>query len=77
MGCAVATHNLAEFAEMDGNVAEARRRYEEASALAGAIGFEEGIENANDGLRRLDGGGSGGTGGKRKKGGWWKTISNT
>jgi len=59
-------------------VAEARRRYEEASALAGAIGFEEGIENANEGLRRLDGGGNGGApGGKRKKGSWWKTISNT
>jgi len=69
---------LAEFAEMEGNVAEARRRYEEASALAGAIGFEEGIENANEGLRRLDGGGAGGgPGEKRKKGSWWKTISNT
>ena len=77
MGCAVATHNLAEFAEMEGNVAEARRRYKEAAGLAGAIGFEEGIENANEGLRRLDGGGSGGPGGKRKKGSWWKTISNT
>jgi len=24
MACAVATHNLGEFAEMDGNIAEAR-----------------------------------------------------
>jgi hypothetical protein len=30
MGCAVATHNIGEFAEMDGDIAEARRKYEEA-----------------------------------------------
>jgi hypothetical protein len=26
LGCAVATHNLGEFAEMDGDIAEARRK---------------------------------------------------
>jgi hypothetical protein len=43
IGCAVATHNLGEFAEMDGDIREARRR------------FEEGVGNAEKGLRRLDG----------------------
>ncbi|SLM36272.1 Tetratricopeptide-like helical domain [Lasallia pustulata] len=54
-GCAAATHNLGEFAEMDGDVAEARRRYEEARGLSGAIGFEEGVRNAEAGLKRLKG----------------------
>lgn len=64
-GCAVATHNLGEFAEMDGNIAEARDRYEEAESLANAINFPEGVANANEGLRRLSGDGRG----KRKR--WW------
>jgi hypothetical protein len=52
-GCAVATHNLGEFAEMDGNIVEARKRYEEAKSLAKAIGFQEGVINSEDGLRRI------------------------
>lgn len=55
IGCAVATHNLAEFAEMDGNLNEARERYHEAGSLAHAIGFEEGVANADEGLRRVKG----------------------
>lgn len=51
--CAVATHNLGEFAEMDGNLTEARRRYTEAKRLAQAIAFKEGVANAEAGLRRL------------------------
>ena len=51
--CAVATHNLGEFAEMDGNIVEARKRYEEAKSLAKAIGFTEGVINSEDALRRL------------------------
>lgn len=54
-GCAVATHNLGEFAEMDGNVREARERYEEAYSLAHAIGFEEGRQAAAEGLQRVSG----------------------
>jgi hypothetical protein len=54
-GCAVATHNLGEFAEMDGNLREARKRYEEAKSLAKAIGFQLGVINSEDGLRRLEG----------------------
>ncbi|RDW79878.1 hypothetical protein BP6252_04516 [Coleophoma cylindrospora] len=54
VGCAVATHNLGEFAEMDGNIREARKRYEEARALAKAIGFEEGLQNSDLALKRLE-----------------------
>ena len=53
VGCAVATHNLGEFAEMDGNIAEARRKYLEARGLAQVIGFQEGVANADAALRRL------------------------
>ncbi|OJD29168.1 tpr domain-containing protein [Diplodia corticola] len=55
MACAVATHNLGEFAEMEGRISEARRRYTEASSLAKAIGFEEGHQNSEEGIRRLGG----------------------
>lgn len=55
LACAVATHNLGEFAEMEGRIAEARRRYTEAASLAKAIGFEEGLQNSNDGIKRLKG----------------------
>jgi hypothetical protein len=53
VGCAVATHNLGEFAEMDGDIAEARRLYEEARSLARAMGFQEGVVNSEAALRRL------------------------
>lgn len=53
VGCSVATHNLGEFAEMDGNVAEARERYEEAGSIAHATNFGEGVISANEGLKRL------------------------
>ncbi len=53
VGCAVATHNLAEFAEMEGLLAEAEKRYREAASLANAIGFEEGLRNAQEGLSRV------------------------
>ncbi|KAI9727804.1 MAG: hypothetical protein M1834_007951 [Cirrosporium novae-zelandiae] len=58
-GCAVATHNLGELAEMDGNVGEARTRYAEAMRMAGAVGFEDGVMRAREALERLDGGGKG------------------
>jgi hypothetical protein len=53
VGCAVATHNLGEFAEMVGDIEEARKRFGEAKSLAKAIGFQEGVINAEDGLRRI------------------------
>ena len=65
-GCVVATHNLGEFAEMDGNITEARERYEEAGSIAHAIGFEEGVVQADEGLKRI---GAGQSGGAKKA--WW------
>lgn len=53
MGCAVALHNLGEFAEMKGNLAEAKKMYGEAASLAKAIGFEEGVENSQGRLKEL------------------------
>lgn len=53
VGCAVATHNLGEFFEMEGKLKEARQKYEEAASLAKAVGFEDGRTNANAGLKRL------------------------
>ena len=53
VGCAVATHNLGEFAEMLGKVEEAREKYQEAKSLAKAVGFQEGLINSEAALRRL------------------------
>jgi hypothetical protein len=53
VGCAVATHNLGEFLEMEGKIREAREKYQEAASLAKAIGFAEGQTNAKAGLKRL------------------------
>ncbi|KAF2003655.1 hypothetical protein P154DRAFT_519879 [Amniculicola lignicola CBS 123094] len=55
VGCAVATHNLAEFFEQQGSLKEARLKYEEAASLAKAAGFREGQVNARAGLKRLKG----------------------
>jgi hypothetical protein len=53
VGCAVATHNLGEFFEMEGKVKEAREQYEAAAKMAKAVGFVEGNANARAGLMRL------------------------
>ncbi|KAG9232585.1 hypothetical protein BJ875DRAFT_505907 [Amylocarpus encephaloides] len=53
IGCATAIINLGNFAMMDGNIAEARKRFEEGRSLAEAIGFKEGVEGANESLRQL------------------------
>ncbi|KAG0642320.1 hypothetical protein HOY80DRAFT_652128 [Tuber brumale] len=55
LGCAVATHNLAEFAEMLGDRELARQRYLEARSLARAMGAEEGVRRAEEGLKRVGG----------------------
>lgn len=57
VGCAVATHNLAEFAEMDGEVQEARRLYGEAVVMARKVGFEEGVKTSQEALKRIGGNG--------------------
>ncbi|CAD0093135.1 unnamed protein product [Aureobasidium vineae] len=53
VGCAVALHNLGEFAEMNKDIIEAKKHYKEAISLARAIGFEDGLENSSAALRRL------------------------
>ncbi|THW40605.1 hypothetical protein D6D21_06753 [Aureobasidium pullulans] len=53
VGCAVALHNLGEFAELNKDIMEAKKRYKEAVSLARAIGFEDGLENSSAALRRL------------------------
>jgi hypothetical protein len=52
VGCAVATHNLGEFFEMEGKLGEARQRYEEAASLAKKMGFKDGLVNARAGIKR-------------------------
>lgn len=52
-GCAVATINLGDFALMDGNVEEARRRFEEGKGLSKGIGFLAGVTRAEDSLKGL------------------------
>lgn len=42
-----------EFAEMNKNIKEAKKRYKEAISIAKAIGFEDGLENSSAALRRL------------------------
>lgn len=54
IGCAVATHNLGEFAEMAGDLPIATRYYQEAESLAKGIGFEDGVKNARDGIVRVE-----------------------
>lgn len=39
---------------MDGNIKEARKRFEEAKALAKAIGFQDGVDNAELALKRVE-----------------------
>lgn len=55
VGCAVATHNLGEIAEMTLDFEVARRKFEEARSLAKAIGFKEGVKNADEALKRIQG----------------------
>ncbi|CBX94046.1 hypothetical protein IAQ61_003920 [Plenodomus lingam] len=52
VACAVATHNLGEFLEMEGKISQARTLYEEAGRLSRKIGFKEGQGNAKAGLQR-------------------------
>ena len=53
VGCAVAMHNLGEFAEMAGEKGQARERYAEAVSLARAVGFAEGVQNGEERLKGL------------------------
>ena len=52
-GCAVATINLGDFAIMEGDVEEARRRYEEGRGISKGIGFQVGVQRADELLKDL------------------------
>ncbi|TVY83103.1 TPR repeat-containing protein P27G11.02 [Lachnellula suecica] len=54
ISCAVATHNLGEFAEMLGDVKGAMQKFNEAKSLARAVGFQEGVINSEKALKRLE-----------------------
>ena len=51
--CAVATINLGDFAIMEGDLAEARNRFEEGKSLSKAIGFPDGIGRADESIKEL------------------------
>lgn len=53
VACVVATYNLGEIAELQKKPALAKQRYNEAKALAGGLGFEDGVAMADAALRRL------------------------
>ena len=51
--CAVATINLGDFAMMEGDLAEARKKFEEGKSLSKAIEFPDGIGKADESLKEL------------------------
>jgi hypothetical protein len=51
--CAVALCNLADIAGLSGDMAEARRRFEEALAMSKMIGYAPGVSQAESGLESL------------------------
>jgi hypothetical protein len=51
--CAVSLCNLADIAQLSGDVAEARRMFEQAIAFSKKIDFPAGLEQAEKGLRKL------------------------
>lgn len=55
VGCAVATHNLGEFAEMSKDIDLAQKKYREAISIARAVGFQEGVEQSSARLKELEG----------------------
>ena len=52
-GCAVATINLGDFALMEGNLEEAKKRYEEGKGISKGIGFPDGVAKAEELLKDL------------------------
>ena len=53
VGCAVATITLGDLARLEGRNERARRYWEEGKGLARAIGYEEGVKRAEEGLKGL------------------------
>jgi hypothetical protein len=55
IACAVTTHNLAELADMSGDTVTAKRLFQEAKSLSKTIHFEDGVKEASQALKRLQG----------------------
>ncbi len=53
-GCVVATINLGDFALMEGNLQDARKRFEEGKGLSKGIGFLDGLRRADESLKELE-----------------------
>ncbi|RKF73262.1 TPR repeat-containing protein P27G11.02 [Golovinomyces cichoracearum] len=53
-GCTVAIFNLAEIAEMRGDLINARKKYEEAAEMAKSIGFKVGLKKSRTALKRIE-----------------------
>lgn len=51
--CAVALCNLADIAEMMGDVEEAKRRFKEGLEFGKQVGFEPAVTQAQEGLKRV------------------------
>ena len=51
--CAVATINLGDFALMEGDLAEARKRFEQGKSLSKGIGFPDGVGRADESMKEL------------------------
>jgi len=51
--CAVALCNLGDIASLRGDLAEARRRFEQAQAMSKQVGFPAGVEESAKRLRQL------------------------
>lgn len=54
-GCVVASVNLGDLAMMEGDLEEALKRYEQGRLLGKTIGFAEGIEMAERGIKQIEG----------------------
>ena len=54
VGCAASMINLGGFYQMEGLTGEAREWFEEGKEVSRAVGYTMGVEEAEDGLRRLD-----------------------
>ena len=52
--CAVTMVNMGDFAEMEGDLQEARRWYGEGMELSKRVGFKEGVKRGKEGLQSLD-----------------------
>ena len=53
VGCAVATITLGDLARLEGRTEKARRYWEEGKGLAKVVGYAEGVQRAEEGLKAL------------------------